>query len=168
MEFLHLVGLSATGKLTLLRKLIESPETKRRFGIGTSVEIFGPSSAPIGGLSFRSFDSLRRATSPFNLHKWQFCSHYILMPTRDLFPDAVHKILIVWRPFSEIREAIIRRQLPKEAPWQPTTRDLEVQWNELIVPNFREVAKQGFALEIVDGSKPDYPQISPEEVGFKH
>ena len=147
-EVVHIAGLSAVGKKTLIRRFQDPAEAavRRRFGIADDFVAYG--------YSFRApAEELLRGDAGQLVHQWQFVTHELIDAALAAFPRARHRIVLLWRPPAVNCEAVLSRK----GDWRPTPDEMAWQWRALIGPRFSPyVGRSDISLEIVDGTAPDF------------
>jgi GTPase SAR1 family protein len=144
-QFIHICGASGVGKSTLMERLIENsdPRLRERFGVDGSFQAYGDSKKAKHPMY------LFFAEAPTIIHDWQYFTHAWISHFGRAYPDAKHRIFLLWRPWSITHQALKSRGSTE------TIDDVVRAWRE-IVPHFQQLNDWGFNVEVVDASTEYY------------
>jgi hypothetical protein len=160
MEIIHVAGHSCAGKRTLIKRLCDPSETelRKRFGITGSTERFWDNPEKRDQLfdetDWRPISELRTAEDGHLLHKWQFVTHGEILKLQSLRPELSHRVIVLWRPVSEMIRRIQEKKL-----WHPDTAEMQSQMKKLY-RTVCELPEQGIPVEYVNASSPNYDHMA--------
>lgn len=163
---LSIYGLSATGKKTLMRRLLHPNGGfyRERFGVGEGAEAFGPSFTPRGTNDPKSvLEAIERSTAPIILNQWQVFLDPVVSGLLSDHPDWRHRAIVIYRPPHTLAVdlGIYRPTMYVENP--PTSESLAAIWLKEVESNLVRHERNGLFVEVVDGSSDSYPPL-PRDV----
>lgn len=170
-RFIAICGQSATGKKTLLLKLIEPANSalRRRFGIEDPYQAYGRWATEIPCPDeIMCVSRLDEATAQTVLFWWQcdthrrFLNHILVHPG-----EFSYRVLLMSRPEKEMVTTLAARK--GKGRWDTTPENLEQQRRREFEPKFHALAAQGVSIEPVlavnDGYEIGMAWSPPEGTG---
>jgi hypothetical protein len=143
-EFIHIVGGSGVGKKTIIRRLLNPNEhaLRARLRIGHSVAAYG--------YSFQNPpEAMLEAQTHQVIHQWQFRTDGLIDEAQRRFPNAHHRIVVLWRPVAE-HTRDLRRRTPE---WHSTEHSVRNEYENGVVPAVLRRERTGrYEVEWVDSS----------------
>ena len=154
-EYITVAGYSAVGKKTLIRKLY-TDELDERFGLSGTRDAYGWAFEPLEGIF--------EATADHVIYQWQVATDEIIDQLAERFPDAGHRVILIWRPWHEnLRDWVA--VYGDSTTDEPSEANIKDWWLEVIVPRFRnDLQARGVPVEIVNAATPGYDRIDWESV----
>ena len=154
-EYIWIVGHSAVGKESFIRKLVESGNAELRSGFG----IRGVAEAYGHGPSFVNFDSVQDLIgleAAQVLIKWQWGHEDYIVQLRDAQSDCLHRVLVLWRPPADVLRARLERKPDDKGAL------LEMVQGECdsVAEYFRKIAEAGIRVEWVNASGWQYQKMN--------
>ena len=143
-QYVSFCGHSGVGKKTLMKMLVadEPPGLRERFGITGSVGAYGLPGQTI------DLGEIIRAREETVLHFWQDSRRDWIEKLRQTFPEDIHRIILLWRPWDSHSAALLARNTPG---YRPSPADVAANWREMRMPEFRKFEADGFEVELING-----------------
>lgn len=85
-QFVSVAGDSASGKTTLVKKLLDDDRSRERFGIAGLTEAFNLKGAPIGDMLASTADVI--------VFRWQLKDKEYIGKARATFPGRQHRVIV--------------------------------------------------------------------------
>ncbi len=150
--YISVCGLSAVGKKTLIRRLLQdNDDTRQRFSVLTPVRAFGR--------SFDSLDNIHDLHEGSVIHQWQWANDSLIETLMERHPKSTHRVIVLWRPFKLQYQDILNVY---GNSWQGTLDQLRQNWTDRIIPRFRDHIpnRYGIEVELVESSTAQYPSLT--------
>lgn len=160
-------GLSATGKKSLIRRLLH-PRGKvyrDRFRIEEGAEAFGPSFAPLGSYDPNQVRAaIENSAATTIIHQWQIYFEPVVAGLLADHPDWNHRAIVIYRPPQTLAVdlAIYRPTMYTQNP--PTHESLAAIWLDQVENNLAKHECNGLTVEVVDGSSDTYAPLSRDVI----
>ena len=164
MEVIHVVGMSAVGKASLMRRLADPKEVDLRLHfkiVGTTRQYLDPTHGNfsecdddgqrIWSSAFQIVDDARDEIADHLLHKWQYGTKCIPKSLRSQLPVCHQRVIALWLPREVEDERRRKRGMPMPS---------DESWEKSIFPVLKSLAELGITITVVDASGNDYPQRS--------
>ncbi|AGA25610.1 hypothetical protein [Singulisphaera acidiphila] len=162
---LSIYGLSATGKKTLIRRLLHPSGGffRERFGVGEGAEAFGPFFGKETNDSNSVLKAIERSKAPIILNQWQVFLDPVVASLLADHPDWRHRAIVIYRPPHTLAVdlGLFRPTMYVDDP--PTPESLAAIWHKQVESNLARHERSGLFVEVVDGSCDSYPPL-PRDV----
>lgn len=162
MEYIWVHGPSGIGKRWLIRLIRKDRDIRERFEIKPSFGVCGKDIDREEDIE--TVDEILAVSGNPLLIKWQPIYDSLVLALKEARPEAVHRVWLVWRPFDRHYSDFKNRRRAC-GQTEPTEEDVQRERKQR-VGDVRTLRDQGFAVQLVDTSDSDFPQLKefPEEL----